>query len=303
MPRTDSHRWSVADPAECVEAGYFDAHPEEGGGRYYEDVYTEHGAVIGDDFEGNMTKRGRCDHCGAGPLRYIEAFLHIPSGKTIHVGERCASRLGLPSRSALDHRAMLEQAHRERKVHQWVEGGEGRAELKAWLESVVYCEPEEFRAKFPACVGRTSSFLFDLLHKLNRYGDLSEKQTAAIEKIRQRNIDWLDESAEKDAGAEPFREGRRLVEGTVVSTKLQTSDYGDTWKMLVDEGDGNRLWGTIPSSLQCLGEGWEVVKKGQRVRFTATVQRKADEQHFGFYKRPTGAVVPEADLLTWKEAS
>ena len=320
MPRSDTHRVSVADPAEYVEAGYFDLHPEEGGGRLYDEVLAENGLTEWRDFSGNFEARGRCDHCGAGPLRYVVVFLHVPSGETVSVGERCAEKLALESRSAFEHRRTVEQARTQRK----------RVEFDAADPRNV--EAAEYLATVPD--GR-DHFLNDLERKLHRYGYLTERQVDAVLRSKARGAEYrAKREAEAKAleSAEPLAEGRRLIAGEVLSTKWQESEYGDTLKMLVKEDDGNKVWGTVPQALQDaiydLGtyrierpsmpgpdvivifedaEGWTVrnaedegprpTLKGRRVEFTATVERSRDDQHFGFYKRPSGARLAEPSLF------
>ena len=74
--------------------------------------------------------------------------------------------------------------------------------------------------------------------------------------------------------------GRVILEGTVTSQKMVSTDFGDTYKMLLDCG-AYRVWGTVPGNL--------AVGLGDRVRLTATVQPK--ELGFGFYSRPAKAEV------------
>ena len=76
-----------------------------------------------------------------------------------------------------------------------------------------------------------------------------------------------------------------MVEGTVVSHKWQHSDYyGETHKMLVKQDDDNKVWVTVPESIETAE--YEDLK-GQRVRFFATVTRSDKDDHFGIAKRPT----------------
>lgn len=72
--------------------------------------------------------------------------------------------------------------------------------------------------------------------------------------------------------------GRVTLEGVVMSQKMVSGDYGDTYKMILDCG-AYRVWGTVPGNL--------AVGLGDRVRLTATVQPK--ELGFGFYSRPSKA--------------
>jgi len=82
--------------------------------------------------------------------------------------------------------------------------------------------------------------------------------------------------------------GRYAIEGVVLSTKVVDSDFGSSWKMLVQvqQADGVvRLWGSVPSSID--------PEIGDTVRFTASVEVGRDAD-FGFFKRPTKAEVVAA---------
>ena len=89
------------------------------------------------------------------------------------------------------------------------------------------------------------------------------------------------EQAELDA-AEPCPTGRVEITGEILTIKLQEGYYGDTWKMLVKDDRGFKVWGSIPSSLHA--------SRGVRVSFMAAVEPSADDDKFGFFKRPTKAV-------------
>lgn len=302
MPRTDTHRVSVADPAEYVECGYFDLHPEEGGGRIYRDVLGEYGVEEEREFSGNFEARGRCDHCGAGPLRYVVCFLHTPSGEIISVGERCASKLALESRSAVEHRRTIEEERVQRKRVEFNAGSPDNREAADYLDQLD---------------GR-DEFLNDLRRKLVSYGYLTERQVAAVLRSKEREAEYQrrrQAEAEELAQAEPLAEGRRSIVGVVLSTKWQESDFGSTLKMLVRQDDGNKVWGSVPESLQELTrpswdqETGDVIEpelenlKGARVEFTATVERSRDDAHFGFFKRPSGARLAPANLFDVEEVS
>jgi hypothetical protein len=89
------------------------------------------------------------------------------------------------------------------------------------------------------------------------------------------------EEAEYES-AEPCPTGRVAITGDVLATKLQEGFYGDTWKMLVKDDRGFKVWGSIPSSLDVI--------RGDRVSFMAAVEPSEDDEKFGFFKRPTKAV-------------
>lgn len=89
------------------------------------------------------------------------------------------------------------------------------------------------------------------------------------------------QEAEYEA-AEPCPTGRVAITGDVITTKLQEGYYNDTWKMLVKDDRGFKVWGSIPSSLKAA--------RGDRVTFMAAVEPSEDDEKFGFFKRPTKAV-------------
>ena len=90
------------------------------------------------------------------------------------------------------------------------------------------------------------------------------------------------EQAELDA-AEPCPTGRIEIVGEILATKLQEGYYGSTWKMLVKDDRGFKVWGSIPKDIYA--------KRGFRVMFFAAVEPSADDDKFGFYKRPTKAYI------------
>jgi len=68
--------------------------------------------------------------------------------------------------------------------------------------------------------------------------------------------------------------------------------------MLDKETDGNKVWGTVPEAafLNDPESGSTLpldALKGREVEFTAAVERSRDDEHFGFYKRPTKVTVKE----------
>lgn len=129
-------------------------------------------------------------------------------------------------------------------------------------------------------LSRDDSFYLNLYQKLDKWGSLSEKQIAAV----QRGVDRKKQrAAEAEALKQvaPLPEGRLEIYGEVLTLRGQETQYGYVTKMLVKMDDGNKVWGTRPSKLQ--------VEVGDRVRFAATVERSQDDEHFGFYKRPTNA--------------
>jgi len=89
------------------------------------------------------------------------------------------------------------------------------------------------------------------------------------------------ERAARDAARAdlPAFEGRVEITGAVISTKEQESQFGVTWKMLVEHQDGWKVWGTIPSGIN--------PEKGDKVSFTAKIEKSPSDPKFGFFSRPT----------------
>lgn len=117
--------------------------------------------------------------------------------------------------------------------------------------------------------------------------------------------------AEKRNAAPALEEGRREIVGKIISAKSQLDTYGynerRVYKMLVETGEGNRVWGTMPKTIADALYGrwqesaeyaddygndyWLDGVKGIEVSFTATVTPSRDDEHFGFFKRPAKAVL------------
>lgn len=127
-----------------------------------------------------------------------------------------------------------------------------------------------------AAVAPKDRFLSDLYDRYLGYGPLTADEVAAAR-------EGLDAVAAREAAKVPVVEGRYEMTGTVLSQKCQESDYGLTLKMLVAVDHGGKVWGTVPRDLD--------VATGDRVAFTATVERSRDDAAFGFFKRPTRARV------------
>ena len=287
--RTDTHRPQVFDPAEYTEIGFFDNHPEDGG------CWVDAGYANKTEFDGNYMGKGRCDHCGAGPLRYGVVFYHAPSDSTLVTGTICAAKLNLGSRSEIERKQLLEQAIRETKRAEWLALDSHHVAVLDFLTGAVSGDDG-------GSYGSSWSFLHDLLHKLNRYGSLSEKQVAAVDKFIARRDEFAARKAEENAEiTADFPAGRVTVTGEIVSTKYQDSMYGSTLKMLVKLDDGNKVWGTVPSSLDDSrydGETGECEDlKGTRITFTATFTVSDDDEHFGFFKIPKKVEILNADEI------
>jgi hypothetical protein len=138
----------------------------------------------------------------------------------------------------------------------------------------------------------------DLRESLFKYGTLSDRQVELAFSVQRELEDARNTARAREAaldGVGELVEDRRYVEGMVVSTKLIDSQYGPQMKMLVEEPDGNRLYGSVPSRLKVK------VSKGAKVGFTARIKPSDDDPHFGFFSRPTNAQLlaasPQGEFL------
>jgi hypothetical protein len=185
-------------------------------------------------------RRGRCDHCGAGPLRYGVEFLHVPSNTVIAVGVKCAGRLALSSRTELEIRKLAEDRRRVMKRDAWRKADPRNEAAYDFLFTRLENGDYGF-----------GGFYHSLMHKLNRYGGLTENQLAAIEKSINRQAEFEARKAEEPQPETPLAEGKREVEGVIVSTKVQEGYMpGESVvKMLVKQDDLNKVWGTVPQAL------------------------------------------------------
>lgn len=153
--------------------------------------------------------------------------------------------------------------------------------------------------------------LRDIIDRLVRYGDISEKAEQYLATL----VDTIDnrtdrerakaarDAAEREAALD-CPNGRVELIGQPVSIKQQDGGYGPTVKCLLKTRDGFKVWGTVPASI--LDElhaedvlSWNDYGDRARVgdgirltfRFTATVSRSDGDAKFGFYKRPSRASV------------
>lgn len=313
--RTDIDRPAEFNPDDYVVIDYLDLkRPEYFPGcpiEVYEEIVAQWRYAIERHFPDHRTEGeghqsiSQCNHCGHPHLRYVAVVEHTPSGRKLAFGEICAERCEIQGRDKfrakfIKDKAALDKARMENEAR--------RAAFTASAPDVV----EFLRGLNTDYDSREPEFLLSLRGQLDRKGELSEAQVEAARKFlvkRQEREARIAAEQEQLKDAPPLAEGKRQIEGEIVSTKIQTSDYGSALKMLVREDDGNKVWGTVPRNIEeiSLGrvryedagvdedgrsfvpvdEGVEL--PGQRIRFNATVERSNNDEHFGFFKRPIKA--------------
>lgn len=116
-----------------------------------------------------------------------------------------------------------------------------------------------------------------------------------------------------EAAAHPAPTGRVAVTGEIVSCKVQESDFGTQYKVLVKDDQGFKVWCSLPSAQRSeqhdlfydwvqekgsylgdfgpwcffVGTGDFQGVKGRRITFTATLEPSKDDVSFAFGSRPT----------------
>jgi hypothetical protein len=223
---------------------------------------------------------GKCQHCGK-HLKWFNMYRDVRTGLLLITGLTCAEELDLPDKGALVRKAMAERIERSRKLAKIDARFPG---LRLELERVV---GEANRAYF-------QSFLVDVAFKMNHYLDLSDKQAATIKKLLAKGLDTIEQRARDAANRKsaPAPSGRVVVTGKILTVKeyeVESFGYGSpttVYKILVEDDRGFRCFGSQPSSI---GSS----QRGDRVTFRATLEPKADDPTFAFFKRPSNAAFVE----------
>lgn len=317
--RTDVHRPVALVTEDYTYVGTFDNHPPEpplGGSLdgYIEAMawWREHSLPMMKLAESGSlgAERGssQCHHCGAA-IRYGATLRHV-SGDHIAVGETCLDNRF--ERATADFQAARKAAELDREKQRIRKAVAAFAEANPDL-AFMTLHPTIAQLRNTANDGRhfevynagagtsiDNCFVADVARKLVNYGDLSQRQIDAVRRSIARDAEKAAKAKTDPEPSCPVVEGRIVVEGTVLTLKWQDGDFGSTLKMLVRDDRGFKVWGTVPTSLT-EGSDWDetaagyidrrAADRGDRVRFTATVERSRDDEAFGFFKRPVKAEV------------
>lgn len=278
--RTDPHRPSALDPAEYE---WVRSYPPSGADPTKDWLFT-------------------CAHCGHHPCLWGEVYKHKPSGDEIVIGNICAQNtLDYPSIAKLSA-ARNKKAFTNSRARSTNRAAlEVQApEIVAWLDRILSGEdPEDF------------DFVLSLAGKYYQGKPFTQKMIDTLERCRLAHQHWQEEfekrrKYEEEHPPPAFPEGRKVVRGYIVSVKSKHTDYGWQTKMLVRLMDGNKVWGTLPASIMekvTLPKGWNFQHvnddipssdlaeklKGNMIQFSATFQRSSNDEHFGFFSRPSKA--------------
>ena len=281
MTRTDAHRPSAIDPSEYQFISFHDHGPDAALAATAEiNFFRSHMAATGGKLSGHE-HGGVCHVCGNAHAKTVARFWHQPSNTYIEVGETCAHKLH--GGEALDFRSF------RAKAEAGIEAAAGMTKAEKFLDDagVTYAYDIWLQKDFDNW-GYEESTISDIVGKLVRYGSISDKLVAFIEKLLKKIDDRAAIEAQRRAEADaadpiPAFEGRAQIEGEVVSVKGVDTQFGYTMKMVVKTAAGWKVYGTVPASIE--------VNRGDRVSFEAKVIVSDDDPKFGFFKRPTKAEI------------
>lgn len=225
--------------------------------------------------DGSVKAGGTCNYCGQG-IRYC--FKVVSSDdKSFVVGCDCIARCHMPAeRIVTEAEKALKDFRRKARAEARVKVQRERAEeRRARIEAeraanLAACQADPLYARIKAVVGEATrdganSFLVDMRDSMERWGGLTEKQKAAVERILER---IENEPARKAASQWLGAEGDRVtLSATVdfVRCIYRGQWYGDPDKYLVKlrTDDGSTVtWFTA-----------RYFEKGQRLTGTAKIRR------------------------------
>lgn len=216
---------------------------------------------------------GNCMVCGSVNAIYTVLFYHAKTNSYVRMGQDCAQKCEMGNERAFKaFKAGIDDA-RDLKA--------GKTKAKAILSELG------LDAAWPvyeaSVAGWEENTIRDIVGKLVRYGSASEKQfdfvRTLLGKIAARPDIEAKRAAER-AVAKPCPSGRLDIEGEIIGLRVVESDFGDVEKMTVKTVDGYLVYGTRPASL--FG-----AKRGDRIRFSATLTPSDRDEKFGFFGRPT----------------
>lgn len=306
MARTDVHRPTEISPEDyqfvCVQYLWSTNEDPVGEAHFNKeqrDIFNHHREKTNGKFAA-IDHGGTCFCCGAN-ARFVARYYHEKSNSYIDLGERCAIKLDDGETSA------FRTLRRAMKNARDAIAGKNKAKLilsdlgisSAWelYDSNVYHNTRE------------ENIIVEIVSRLVRYGELSEKQEELLKKlvhfVQNRESIEAERKAKRDAekaAAAPCPSGRVKITGTIVSVKVKEHNFGFDLKVLVKDESGFTVWGNLPSDLKSLiawvkdpnypEENYPKLRnKENKVKFVATVTPSRDDTKFGFFKRPSKAQV------------
>lgn len=286
MTRTDVHAPSAIIPADYQFVAY--NHMADTLGDFFFIVReraakAEHMARTGGKLS-THAHGGSCHICGAG-ARSTALFYHVPTNTYVVTGLDCADKI--------DSSLNINAFRRELRDAKEAQAGRGKAKL---LLSLIKMDAayEIYTAYLTKTVEQVNAASFaeqtvaDIVGNVVRYGNISVKQSAYLAKLLEKIAAAPALQAQRDAekaAAKPIpADGRITVEGAILCRKIVDTQFGSVAKILVQHADGWKVYGSLPSNI---GDA----EKGAIVRFDGKVEISKDDAKFGFFSRPTKAVV------------
>lgn len=307
MTRTDIHRPSSPDfdPEAYRLVDVYDLHWDSNDHRDLNkavEELAEQGVVQAPHSAG-------CGHCGQTNLRYVALLVRDDANEWIFVGQDClVGRFTSMTKARFAELRKAAELERQKQAVKasWLAFCEKNPAMAyaSYADNISLAMRQQARelglntAKrhdddhlFASGTNWGLGVMEDIARKTRRYGEASAKQVALIERVLgELETKWNAYLAREVAklsepAAAPLTAGRQVLEGVVLSAKWYDNDFGGSLKMTVKLDDGQRVFGSVPASI-------DNVDKGDRVRFTATVEPKDEEPDFGYFKRPAkGEVV------------
>lgn len=298
MQRIDVHRPSAIDPSEYVFVGVeYDKIEDLGDAlaiKAEREAIRSHMEMTGGTYS-RHEHGGNCHICGASAI-YTALFYHEKTNTYIRTGFTCAEKMHMGDPDLFKSF--------KTKIDALCKAKAGRLKAEAVLEEedlkeawVIYSDWKD--GKYGIKSGRELRYeeatICDIVDKLVRYGWLTDKQLEFLKVLPDRIERRPEIDAERErerAKAKPCPEGRVEIKAEVIKTEYRQTDFGETLKMLVKATEGYLLWGTVPRSLEIFNDQEGVqrgLKRGDKIRFRATIQPSDQDEKFGFFKRPSNA--------------
>ena len=228
---------------------------------------------------------GRCNGTGSVSwgMNVDGAVLDPATGEERIVSRVCFKCDGTGRDSHLVSSARAAARRRVAAMRKALADAQARVARREAESAALAAEVEEARARYaaehPEVVEalqalRPGSFADSVRTFFAANGHLSERQAEVVVRMAAEQANEPEPS--------PVIGGRVVVTGKVLSVKWTSTQFGEVCRMIVLDDRGFRVYGTRPEALTG-------VNVGDRVTFTATVTASADDETFGFYKRPAKA--------------
>ena len=221
---------------------------------------------------------GKCTACGSRFI-YGEVWKHEPTGEHIHVGHICAEKYGLIS---------------DRTAHE-LEAGRRAAVVVAKFERERKAkERAEFLSEHPGlaeALETDHNIVANIKQSFVQWCNLSEKQIALVMKLHKEDKEQSEAPQESHTAAP---EGKRVFRGVVVSKRAKDTQWGCSIKLTVKVTTPEGVWlawGTCPAALLYSNSDDPGAEVGDTVELKATLTRSDRDDHFAFYKRPSGKII------------